>query len=264
MLDELAADIEPTRQALLGHPIYREVLSVADFRAFMKHHVFAVWDFFTIAKRLQREVTCISLPWMPPADGAHARLINDIVLGEESDEDGRGGYLSHFQLYLEAMDEIGADRASIDDYLGRIQAGADSIEALRSPAIPNSVRAFVTHTLTTALHGKPHEVAASLCYGREHLIPDMFPGLLQELEKTADPPERLGFYLRRHILLDEHEHAPLALQLVRSLCGDDRQKQREATATALAALDARIALWDGIVEEIRFQRSDSPLASESA
>jgi len=263
MLDELAAEINPTRQALLGHPIYREVLSVADFRAFMKHHVFAVWDFFTIAKRLQGEVTCISIPWMPPADGAHARLINDIILGEESDEDGRGGYLSHFQLYLEAMDEIGADRTSIDGYLAQLRAGGDPIDALRSPMIPESVRAFVTHTLRTALAGKPHEVAASLCYGREHLIPDMFPGLLRELDKTDDPPERLSFYLRRHILLDEHEHAPLALQLVRSLCGDDDQKQREAGATARAALEARIALWDGIVEEIRVQRVELALASES-
>jgi hypothetical protein len=244
--------IEPVREALLAHPIYNEISSLDDFRIFMEHHVFAVWDFFTLAKRIQREVTCIDLPWLPPADGSHARLINDIVLSEESDEDGRGGYQSHFQLYLEAMSEIGASRALIDGYIGRLRSDdSDPIEALNAPTIPPCVRTFVAQTLTTAFHGKPHEVAASLCFGREHLIPDMFPGLLAELKQMNDPPERLSFYLERHILLDEHEHAPLALRLVESLCNGDEGRLSEASATARAALEARIGLWDGIVAGIR-------------
>lgn len=251
MESPLLAEIEPVRERLLAHPIYSEVTSLDRFRSFMKHHVFAVWDFFSLVKRLQLEVTSVQVPWMPPADGAAARLVNDIVLSEESDEDGRGGYESHFQLYLEAMDEIGADRRPIDRYLDRVRGGVDPLAALGGPEIPGGVAEFVGHTLSTALKGETHEVAASLCFGREHLIPDIFPGLLEELERTDDPPERLGFYLRRHILLDAHEHAPLALRLVHNLCGEDSVKLAEAAATAREALTARIALWDGIVADIR-------------
>jgi Protein of unknown function (DUF3050) len=32
------------RAALLDHPIYTKVASIADLRRFMEDHVFAVWD----------------------------------------------------------------------------------------------------------------------------------------------------------------------------------------------------------------------------
>jgi hypothetical protein len=33
------------RTALLDHPLYAQVVSIADLRRFMEDHVFAVWDF---------------------------------------------------------------------------------------------------------------------------------------------------------------------------------------------------------------------------
>ena len=123
IVDELAE----VRERLIAHPLYAEIDSLDRLRILMKHHVFAVWDFFSLAKRLQNIVTCVQVPWLPRQDGTSARLINDIVLGEESDTDGNGGYINHFDLYQEAMAEVGADRGPIERYIERLERGEDPI-----------------------------------------------------------------------------------------------------------------------------------------
>ena len=83
--EQLQERIEPLRRALLHHPVYDAVDSVGRLRDFMQIHVFAVWDFMSLVKRLQSEVTVQRLPWMPPASAQIARFANEVVLGEESD-----------------------------------------------------------------------------------------------------------------------------------------------------------------------------------
>ena len=99
---------------LCSHPLFEEITSLGKLQLFMENHVFAVWDFMTLTKRLQRDLTCTQLPWLPPSDPQAARLINEIVLGEESDEHPRRGHCSHFELYREAMLEVGASTHAID------------------------------------------------------------------------------------------------------------------------------------------------------
>ena len=249
---DIDRDIATARRRLLSHPLYSEIGSLEDLETFMSHHVFAVWDFFSLAKRLQQIVTCVEVPWLPPADPTSARLINDIVKSEESDEDGRGGYASHFDLYLEAMRELGADHTAIDAYIERLSAGEDAIEALDRVSLPAGVDQFVRFDMRLAMDGKPHEVAAAFCFGREDLIPDMFGELLGPLSDQGLDLEgsRIKYYIERHILLDAHEHAPLARRLVALLCGTDQMKWQEASASASGALEARIGLWDGVLQNV--------------
>ena len=101
--------LENLRFDLLNHPLYESVQTHENLRLFMREHAFAVWDFMSLLKRLQQIATCCDIPWSPASDASHARFINEIVLGEECDEDGRGGYSSHFELYLSAMEEVEAD-----------------------------------------------------------------------------------------------------------------------------------------------------------
>src|ERR1700751_1072361 len=105
------------RAALLDHPIYAQVACIADLQRFMEDHVFAVWDFMSLLKRPQQDMTCTRVPWFP-ADNARARrLINDIVIGEETDVDPDGSFVRHLDLYLRAMADVGANTGQFDMFL---------------------------------------------------------------------------------------------------------------------------------------------------
>jgi len=239
------------RERLVQHPLYDALSTPERARVFMKHHVFAVWDFFSLLKRLQREVSCLDVPWRPRGRSEHARFITEIVLAEECDEGLVGGYTSHFELYLAAMDEVGADRAPIDEFLARMHDGEDPMEALQSDEIPASVRRFVSHTLSVARDGEPHEVAASFCHGRENLLPDVLGAVQRGLGDAVEDAPTFKHYLERHITLDHDEHGPLALKLLRALCEGEPVRMLEAETVATEAIEARSALWDGVLAEVR-------------
>jgi hypothetical protein len=236
---------------LMDHPLYAELNTIDRLRIFMRHHVFAVWDFFTLLKRLQAEVTTTTMPWRPAGHPEHGRFVLEIVLAEETDEDIGGGYVSHFELYRRAMDELGADPGPIDGFLADLAAGLPPMAALDSPAVPESVGRFVRHTLHVALDGAPHEVASSFCHGRENLLPDVFTAVRAHLGDALDFAPTFKHYLDRHITLDHDKHGPLALRLLDALCAGDRRREQEALQVGIEAIEARIALWDGVLADLR-------------
>ena len=248
---EALKNLESRRHGLLLHPLYNSVQTVENLRLFMREHVFAVWDFMSLLKRLQQIVTCCEVPWLPAPDPSLARFINEIVLGEECDEDGDSGYSSHYELYLSAMDEIGADARPIRSFVSKLRQRIPPEVALVEAEILPTTRAFVGNTLQLAAAGQPHEVAAAFFYGREDIIPEMFSRLVDALPKQEVPVDRLKRYLRRHIELDKDQHGPLAEKLLVQLSGNQTSKQREAANVANQAVIQRITLWDGILAEIK-------------
>jgi hypothetical protein len=172
--EQLQNILSPLRYALLDHRLYAEVGSLSRLREFMQMHVFAVWDFMSLVKRLQSELTSNSLPWMPPDSGDLARFTNEVVLGEESDLGPDGKPISHFELYLRAVDEVGADTADIRGFMAQLALGARLQDVLEDLNIPAGVRDFVTETLGCAIHGSLVEVASFFFFGRERVIPELF------------------------------------------------------------------------------------------
>jgi hypothetical protein len=245
-----AEALAKARSTLVEHPLYAALTTTDRLRTFMRHHVFAVWDFFTLLKRLQSEVTTTTLPWRPAGLAQHGRFVMEIVLAEETDEDIGGGYISHFELYRRAMDEMDADTGPIDQFLGALQAGVSPDDALGHPGVPASVRQFVTHTLDIALYGAPHEVASSFCHGRENLLPDVFTAVRANCSDVLGSAPILKHYLDRHITLDHDEHGPLALRLLAALCDGDPVREEQAERVGVAAIEARAALWDGVLADL--------------
>jgi len=256
--------IAPLRQTLLEHPLYQELQSLEQLRVFMEHHVFAVWDFMSLLKGLQRGLTCVEVPWLPTGSPRVRRLINEIVLGEESDTTEAGEATSHFELYLEAMKEAGADTLPVERFIEKLKAGLPMDQALEQAALPKSVGEFVRGTFVLLGHGRMHEIAAAFTYGREDLLPDLFGELVARLDR--DFPGRLEiyrYYLNRHIELDGDEHGALGREMVELLCGNDACRQAEAEAAANAALTARAKLWDGILEQTMLLRPAEAEVSQS-
>ena len=134
-IEKLKADISPARESVVGHPLYAALRTHDAVVTFMEHHVFAVWDFMSLLKSLQRTLTCVELPWVPSGPTGSRRLINDIVLVEESDE-RHGGFISHFELYLDGMTQAGASRTAIDAFIDSIRGGYDVPEALKVAGVP--------------------------------------------------------------------------------------------------------------------------------
>jgi len=244
-LERLHQKLEPLRQAILEHPIYPAVRELQQLRIFMQHHVFAVWDFMSLLKCLQRELCCVAPPWIPPSDGVASRVINAIVLEEESDVDPSGGFTSHFSLYHRAMTRCGANTNEIDRFLEQVKSGIAVHTALRNTVASKAVRDFVCNTFHVIQSGDLPVIAASFTFGREELLPNVFFQIIREL--SQDPQHQLGdlqYYLKRHVELDGDEHGLLAQELMVTLCADDERKWRRAESAAISALQARISLWD--------------------
>ncbi len=246
-LDFVRARIAPARQRLLAHPLYPRMASLADVQVFMHSHVFAVWDFMSLLKRLQRDLTCVSVPWVPVGDAEVRFLINEIVCGEESDVDPQGGRIAHFDLYLRAMQEAGADPTAIHAALTSVQKGEATAVALVSAGVPAGAATFSGATFDLATHGSTHAVAAAFTFGREDLIPAMFTELVSRLShQYPGKLDTFRYYLERHIEVDGGQHGAISLRMVELLCGEDDRKWTEVAAAAVAAIEARITLWDTI------------------
>jgi hypothetical protein len=248
-IEQLTARIQPARDQVVSHRLYAALDSHPAITTFMEHHVYAVWDFMSLLTSLQRQLTCVELPWVPSGPSGSRRLINDIVLVEESDQ-LQGGFISHFELYLRGMTQAGADRSTIDTFIGLLRAGTGVPEALVAAAVPAPSAQFVTTTWRFIQDAPVHCQAAAFAFGREDLIPDMFE---QVVKVNADQGGRLDTfvdYLARHIEVDGEEHTPMAMQMLADLCQDDGSKWQECAETVNDALAARTRLWDGILAAI--------------
>jgi hypothetical protein len=241
------------RVALLEHPIYARVASVADLQLFMEDHVFAVWDFMSLLKRLQQDMTCITVPWFPADNARAARLINDIVIGEETDVDPDGSYVSHLDLYRRAMAEIGASTRQFDRFCSLAQLGVPVEVALARVGAPAHVQAFVAHTMALANSGSTEEVLAAFFYGREDIIPEMFRHLLRRLDDMRGRNDRLRhfiYYIDRHIELDGDSHGPKGRELIDELVAKAPGRQERALRAACSSIKARIGLWNGTLDKL--------------
>ena len=251
-LKAIELQLEPLRDQLKSHSLYSTLSNMDDVAVFMEKHVFAVWDFMSLLKSLQNHLTNVNVPWTPKGGGATARFINEIVMAEESDINELGVPMSHYEMYLDAMAQVGANTSAIGLFVNAIE-NRDSLEtAAKRIDLETPILEFIQFTMGVVNSNKPHCIASAFTFGREDVIPDMFLEVVSQ-SQTQDNDKTYGkllYYLNRHIELDGDEHGPISLKMVAELCGEDANKWEEVLETAKEALKFRLKLWDHITDTI--------------
>ena len=254
-IQKIEQELAPLLEQLNNHKLYTTLATLEDIKIFMEQHAFAVWDFMSLLKALQNNLTTTTLPWTPVKNPATARFINEIVLGEESDLNEIGEPKSHYEMYLDAMDQVGANTNKIKQLLNLLAQGVDVKNALNTLEIQPQTADFVNFTFHVIQTNETHKIAAAFTFGREDIIPDMFFQIIKQSEKERDISfSKLTYYLKRHIELDGDEHGPLSLKMIEELCGNDAQKWQDVLEVSKESIAHRIKLWDGIYNLLSIEK----------
>jgi hypothetical protein len=245
-------NIQDYKNQLLTHSLYEKVKSIDDLHCFLENHIYAVWDFMSLLKALQNKLTCTTTPWLPIGNPEVRYLINEIVVAEETDLTIDGSRQSHFEMYLDAMQQCGANTHDINAFLENVKVTQNIFVSIKQSNLHPNVKAFLDFTFRVIEEGKAHEIAAAFTFGREDLIPSMFTEILKNFQINFPETNlsKLIYYFERHIELDADEHGPMAMQMISELCGTNETKWKEVEEVSKQALERRIGLWDAIKEQI--------------
>ena len=249
---EINRSIQPLKDQLLQHSLYEKVRTIDDLHCFLENHVYAVWDFMSLLKALQQKLTCTTTPWLPIGNPEIRYLINEIVVAEETDLALNGRRMSHYEMYLDAMIQCGANVLPVQQFLTAIQKTQNIFVSINHADVHPNVRAFLDFTFRIIEEGKPHQIAAAFTFGREDLIPNMFTEILKRFQQNFPETDlsNLIYYFERHIALDGDEHGPMAMQMITELCENDTSKWNEVLEVSQQALEKRIGLWNAIEEQV--------------
>ncbi|MEK7487656.1 MAG: DUF3050 domain-containing protein, partial [Planctomycetota bacterium] len=211
-----------------------------------------------LLKRLQKDLSCVQTPWIPVRNPVLARFINEINLGEETDITPNGEVLSHLELYVNAMKEVGANTLQFNSFLDRIRQNGNVPYSLEVAEIPDFVKQFVRATMHVVQHGSTLDVATFFLLGREDPIPMMFQRILDHWPKEQQAPQFI-YYLKRHIQVDGESHGPLAEKMLMILLKEEKERTVDSLLPiAREAIQKRIDLWDGILQRVQSRSEAVP------
>jgi len=255
-LTAVESQLAPLIAQIHQHPVFTIVNSILRLQQFVEIHVYAVYDFMCLIKALQRTLVGCQRLWLPPDHSMAAHLIHGLVLEEESDHyaDDAGSlrYSSHFEWYVSAMQQCGANTQSITCFIQAIRDSFTESHLFTQAYIPLAAQQFITDTFTV-IDQPAHAIAASFAFAREQITSGMFTRMISALAQIEDRARLTQFlgYCQRHIELDSDQHSTQSKQLVAELCGEDANKWQTVEQTALFSLQSRVRLLDGIYAAIQ-------------
>lgn len=244
-------ELKGLRRKLAKHRLYKSLHKVEDIQEFAEHHVFAVWGSMSLLKVLQQQLTNTKIPWSPVPNPVLARLINEMVLTEESGINEQGLAQSHFEMYVDAMQEIGADTSQIHQFVQLIYAGATVDYAMNQIKIDRKISHFIVYIFNIIKTGKTHLIAASLILSRTDIPSKIFLEILTDTEQDA---HKWKYCLTHHAEFNPGQYGTSSLELIAELCGKNKKDWQEVIEVAKHALNQKIILWNRITEMIEHKQ----------
>ncbi|MBC7660167.1 MAG: DUF3050 domain-containing protein [Chitinophagaceae bacterium] len=243
-------------QILENHKLYKQVQDENALRIFVEHHVLCVWGYGFLLRNLYQDLVGRIEPLASQPQKEAQKLIAEIMVEEEFEEQADGSLSSHLELYLEAMGQIGADMAPTMSLFDMHEGGQSWQVGLQQSNFPSLAARYARCILSFA--DRPlHERAALLFYEGEPFIPDNF---LVHLSNLGPNTDTLVDYFERHIEGLKKPGFSASGRLVELFCGDDVQLNDEAEKAAELIMNLRIELWNEIAERIE-EKQISPKAS---
>ncbi|MBC7530277.1 MAG: DUF3050 domain-containing protein [Oligoflexus sp.] len=233
-------------QILETHKLYKNLNDESALRIFVEHHILCVWGYGFLLRNLYQDLVARVEPLASQAQKEAQKLIAEIMIEEEFEEQADGTLSSHLELYLEAMQILGADMAPTMSLFDMYESGQTWKIGLQQSNFPSLAARYARCILSFA--ERPlHERAALLFYEGEPFIPDNF---LVHLSSFGASTEGLVEYFERHIEGLKKPGFSASGRLVELFCGDDAQLNDEAEKAAELIMNLRIELWNEISDRV--------------
>ncbi|QDO95069.1 DUF3050 domain-containing protein [Formosa sediminum] len=249
-IKRIEAELSVLQHELRHHKLYNVLKTTEDVKLFTENHVYTTWDSMSLLKTLELQFTTYKLPWVPNKNPEIFKFINQIVASEESDVNELGEVKSHFEMYVDCMDEIGANTTLITTFIELIENNIDVNKAANLVYIPEFIKDFIAFTFDIIKTEKPHLMASVFIFGREDIISEKVLNVVKNLETDKTPCTKLAYLLNRYLFLIKEDQRALSYKMLTELCGEDQEKWDEVLSVAKEALKHRKILWDNIYDII--------------
>jgi hypothetical protein len=256
--DSLQAALAGARARLAVRAALQRVESLADLRAVIELRAFEIYAATTLARQIARLAGGEDLPWTPRPSAEDRRIALELLIQLECDDDGCGGYLSHFELALAALAAAGGDAQPAERFVQRVRRGESLQAALEAARVPSAARSLLQATWSVTRTGGAHRAAAAfaLCAG-EGLGDGLAPALVMLESKHPGTTRHARRLAERECAVDQGEFAARIGEHLQRACGEDSIRWAEAEESARSILWARASVW----ETVRARLGQAPIAA---
>ncbi|MEQ8473298.1 MAG: DUF3050 domain-containing protein [Marinoscillum sp.] len=236
---------------VVQHPVFKKLNSLDNVIKYSEFQIWCVWDFMSILKCAQNFIFNNDILWSPPSNPNAGSAFYKLIESEETDLGFRNDKLnraSHFQSFILAMNQMGADTSGINNFLKFIQSGNSLEEALNKSSASEKTQEFLI-TNNQLINKSPLNALALMTLTRENIIPSVFNSLMNNIQKS-DKIEKFIWYHERHIHLDMVLHGKLSFFIFNEFF-NATDLIKESIEASILSLNARIQLLNEINNKLK-------------
>ncbi|KOY51772.1 DUF3050 domain-containing protein [Polaribacter dokdonensis] len=253
-IDFIIENLDSSSYQTCNLELYSSIENKKDVKSFMENHIFAIWDYMSLMRALENNLRDNSVPWFPSNNGKNLKILYKILDEEEYTIDASGSVKSYFEMYLEAMEEIGANTSDILNILSHSKTINLIDEALNLTGM-NIESFYYTRFIYTIIKSqKPHLMAIVFALSKE-LVSKVL--ILEDFcrKDFSNKYDKTLFLINKLKAVNSKNYNSNAFKLASDFIGEDPQKLMEAKRAALNCVRYRDLHIEGIARSIQKQKA---------